>query len=116
MKERVWCAYEILTRVHLPYFCSSSERSIGERLYPKLRRASESSDPSIDPEWSLSKCLKTFCQSWMYFHSPANSGTDPLAHRTRLRLAPPGRQAGDDVSDLPLNPIVPLRSVSCETF
>ena len=58
----------------LPYFCSSSDRSVGDRLYPKLRRASESSDPSIDPERSLSKCLKTFCQSWMYFHRPANSG------------------------------------------
>ena len=90
---------------HLPYFCSSSERSIGERLYPKLRKASESSDPSIDPEWSLSKCLKTFCQSWMYFHRPANSGEKQwrqTLHLTARRLR-----------NLPLKPMVPLRSVSC---
>lgn len=58
-----------------PYFCSSRERRIGDRLYPKLRSASASSAPSIEPDRSRSKCLKTFCQSWIYFQSPANSRT-----------------------------------------
>ena len=56
-----------------PYFRSMSVNSGGERLYPKLRRASDNSRPSIDPDWSLSKCLKTPCQSAMYFQSPENS-------------------------------------------
>ena len=71
---------------------------LGERLYPKLRSASANSIPSIDPERSLSKCLNTFCQSEMYFHSPENSRetrsvnyhtlTDKRAERWRLPLKP----------------------------
>jgi hypothetical protein len=57
----------------LPYFCSISVRRLGGRLYPKLRKASANSSPSIDPDRSLSKCRKTPCQSLMYFHNPANS-------------------------------------------
>lgn len=56
-----------------PYFCSISIKMGGERLYPKLRRASDNSRPSMVPDWSLSKCLKTPCQSAMYFQSPENS-------------------------------------------
>ena len=33
-----------------PYFCSTSDSSCGERLYPKLLRAEANSCPSIEPE------------------------------------------------------------------
>ena len=94
----------------VPYFCSSRERSMGERLYPKLRRASESSAPSMDPDRSRSKCLKTFCQSWMYFHSPANSAW-PIARQRRSAIGP-WRRGDRKTGDSPLKPMVPLRSVS----
>jgi len=48
--------------------CWQSDESLftvrtSKKSYPNCARASRSSCPSIDPERSRSKCLKTFCQS-----------------------------------------------------
>lgn len=58
---------------NLPYFCSISVKIDDDKLYPKLLRASANSCPSIDPDRSLSKRRKTFCQSPMYLYNPTNS-------------------------------------------
>jgi hypothetical protein len=59
-----------------PYFCSTSLKIAGDRLSPKLLRASASSRPSIDPERSLSKRWKTPRHSPIYLKRLVNSTLD----------------------------------------
>lgn len=41
----------------IPYLARTRERSGGERLYPNCWRALCSSEPSMEPDLSASKCL-----------------------------------------------------------
>lgn len=47
-----------------PYFIDSNLMRLGVMLKPNCLRAASSSCPSIVPDWSLSKFLKTPCQSF----------------------------------------------------
>lgn len=93
-----------------PYFCSTRDSRSGESLYPKLLNAAANSCPSIEPERSWSKCLKTPCQSLMYRQRPWNS-TIAQSAPTKRWGGGWGQIAAVEMNE-PLKPMVPLRSVS----